>query len=59
MLKKVADLSSNIMIAKHIEQESVAKSLTELGIDFAQGSLFREPESLSNLDNPELGLSKK
>jgi diguanylate cyclase (GGDEF)-like protein len=58
MLKKVADLSSNIMIAKHIEQGSVAKSLTELGIDFAQGSLFHEPEPLSNLDNPESGLSK-
>lgn len=49
MLKKVADLSGNTIIAKHIEQESVAKSLTELGIDFAQGSLFHEPELLSNL----------
>lgn len=49
MLKKVADLSGNTIIAKHIEQESVAKSLTELGIDFAQGSLFHEPEPLSNL----------
>jgi diguanylate cyclase (GGDEF)-like protein len=52
MLKKIADLSGNTMIAKHVEQDSVAKSLTELGIDFAQGSFFHEPEPLSNLDNP-------
>jgi diguanylate cyclase (GGDEF)-like protein len=51
MLKKVADLTGNTMIAKHIEQESVAKSLTELGIEFAQGSFFHEPEPLSNFDN--------
>jgi EAL domain-containing protein (putative c-di-GMP-specific phosphodiesterase class I) len=51
MFKKVADLTGNTMIAKHIEQESVAKSLTELGIEFAQGSFFHEPEPLSNFDN--------
>ena len=51
MLKKVADLSGNTLIAKHIEQEDVAKKLTELGIDYGQGSLFHEPELLSNLDN--------
>ncbi|AGH47393.1 hypothetical protein [Paraglaciecola psychrophila] len=38
MLKKGADLTGNTMIASRIEQESVAKSLTELGIEFAQGN---------------------
>jgi diguanylate cyclase (GGDEF)-like protein len=52
MLKKVADLSGITMIAKHIEQESVARSLAELGIDFAQGSFIHEPEPLSNLTPP-------
>ena len=38
--KKVADLTDNTLITKHIEQESVAKSLTKLGMEFAQGSFF-------------------
>jgi EAL domain-containing protein (putative c-di-GMP-specific phosphodiesterase class I) len=49
MLKKLADLSDNTIIAKHIEEDSVAKSLTELGFDYAQGYLFHEPEPLKNL----------
>jgi EAL domain-containing protein (putative c-di-GMP-specific phosphodiesterase class I) len=40
MLIRVADLSGNTMIAKHIEQESVAKRLTEIGIELAQVSFF-------------------
>jgi EAL domain-containing protein (putative c-di-GMP-specific phosphodiesterase class I) len=51
MLKKVAGLTGNTLIYKHIEQQSVDNSLTELGIEFAQGSFFHEPEPLSNLDN--------
>jgi EAL domain-containing protein (putative c-di-GMP-specific phosphodiesterase class I) len=51
MLIRVADLSGNTMIAKHIEQESVAKRLTEIGIELAQVSFFYELEPLSNLDN--------
>ena len=51
MLKKVADVSNSTMIAKHIEKESIAKSLIELGIEYAQGSLFHEPEPLKNLEN--------
>lgn len=50
MLKKVADVSNSTMIAKHIEKESIAKSLIELGIEYAQGSLFHEPEPLKNLE---------
>jgi EAL domain-containing protein (putative c-di-GMP-specific phosphodiesterase class I) len=50
MLKKLADLSDNTIIAKHIEQDSVAKSLIELGFDYAQGYLFHEPEPLKNLN---------
>ena len=50
MLIKVANLSAKILIAKHIEQEMVAKNLTELGIKYAQGNLFHEPEPLSNLN---------
>jgi hypothetical protein len=38
--KKGADLTGNTMIASRIEQELDAKSLTELGIEFAQGSFF-------------------
>jgi EAL domain-containing protein (putative c-di-GMP-specific phosphodiesterase class I) len=49
ILIKVANLSGNTLIAKHLEQESVAKSLTELGIKYAQGNLFHEPEPLSNI----------
>jgi EAL domain-containing protein (putative c-di-GMP-specific phosphodiesterase class I) len=51
MLKKVAGLTGNTLIYKHIEQQSVDNSLTELGIEFAQGSFFHVPEPLSNLDN--------
>lgn len=50
MLKNLADLSDNTIIAKHIEQDSVAKSLIELGFDYAQGYLFHEPEPLKNLN---------
>jgi diguanylate cyclase (GGDEF)-like protein len=50
MLIKVANLFGNTLIAKHIEQELVAKNLTELGIKYAQGNLFHEPEPLSNLN---------
>lgn len=49
MLLKVANLSSSTLIAKHIEQQSVAESLSELGIKYAQGNLFHEPESINNL----------
>ena len=58
-LKKVAGLPGNILIAKHIEQETLANRSTEVGIDFAQSSLNHEPEVLSNVDNSKLGLSKK
>ena len=58
MLKKVASLSGNIITAKHIQPSSVAKSLTEVSIEFAQISLFNEPEALSKLDNLTLGYLK-
>ena len=35
-----------------------AKSLTEVSIEFAQISLFNEPEALSKLDNLTLGYLK-
>jgi diguanylate cyclase (GGDEF)-like protein len=50
MIKKVADSFGMTLIAKHIEQDTVAKSLTELGIGFAQGSLIHEPEPISHLN---------
>lgn len=55
MLKKVADLSDSILIVKHIEHKTVAKSLTDIGIEYAQGYLFHEPELLNNLNNLNSG----
>jgi diguanylate cyclase (GGDEF)-like protein len=49
MLVKAARLSGNILIAKHIEQESVAENLNALGIKYAQSNLYHEPESISNI----------
>lgn len=58
MLKKVASLSGNIITAKHIQPGSVAKSLTEVSIEFTQISLFNEPEALRNIDNLSFGYLK-
>ncbi|MBU3005077.1 two-component system response regulator [Paraglaciecola arctica] len=48
-LTKVAELSGKALIAKHIEHETVADNLIEIGIKHAQGSLFHKPEPISNL----------
>ncbi|MEP1448675.1 MAG: EAL domain-containing protein [Paraglaciecola sp.] len=48
-LTKIAKLSGKALIAKHIEHEAAADNLIELGIKHAQGSLFHEPEPISNL----------
>jgi len=49
MLINVANLSGDTLIVKHVEQETVARKLLELGIEYAQGNLFHEPEALSNI----------
>lgn len=49
MIKKVADAFGSTLIAKHVEQQTVAESLTKLGVKYAQGKVFHEPEQLSNL----------
>jgi diguanylate cyclase (GGDEF)-like protein len=55
MLIKVADLSGNTLIAKHIEQEASVKDLLKLGIKYAQSNLFHEPEPLSSIKTDSVG----
>lgn len=54
-LNEIAHVMGKKTIAEYVERETVAQKLRSLGIDYAQGHLFGEPQPL---EAPRLGTGK-